>query len=163
MGFPAAFDAAGAQLPSQRIGAARAHRCRDSRLLGHPGEAARGVPQGRIDPRPRQYSDAILLRTAGAALDRQRAGPCQFRPDTAQLACADLGMDQPRPVADHGARLQCADERPDRRRQAARGEPGSGGVPDQGRQIPGKRPQLTRRRRAEPRQALGLYRVTNGL
>ena len=72
----------------------------------------------------RTKSVALLLRPARAFARRRLARACQFRPHRASFPGSDLGMDQPRSAADHGARLQREDEGADRGGQAARSAAG---------------------------------------
>src|SRR5579872_5112613 len=65
-------------------------------------------PDGAADNVP--TPSRLFLRTIGASARRRCARARQSRPDGAEFAGPDMGVDLPRPAADHGARLQRSDE-----------------------------------------------------
>ena len=162
-GISAAADADDARQPSDRARTAGTGRRRNTRLRRDSGQAARGSSQGWLQSDARRQSLAVFLRTAGTAACRRRAPVRQCRPDPARFAVRDLGMDQPRPAADHGARLYQADRGADHRRQSARSPQGCLHVPDQGRQISREHAEFAGSCGRYPRQARGLYGVSRGV
>src|SRR5262249_6291205 len=93
MGVSAAPVAADAQLSPHRTRTAGTRRRRHAGHHGNPGQAARGVPQGRIEPEPHPIAVALLLHAAGAVSFRRCANAHQLRPASTRLAHANLGMD----------------------------------------------------------------------
>ena len=162
-GLSAAIDAAGAQQPFDRTRAAGNLRRRNRRHRSGRGEIARRVPERRGHPQSPRQPVAVFLRAAGTAAGRRRSRARQFRPDTARFAVSRLGMDQPKSVADHDARLRQVDERADRLRQPAGSPGGHRRVPHQGRQIARGHACLAGRRRSGPRQARDLHCFAGGL
>src|SRR5579859_1730033 len=78
LGFSAATDPADAKLPPRRAGKAGAERRRHARLRRYPGQIARRIPQGWLDPKSRRPAVALFLRTARSAPDRRGARAPQF-------------------------------------------------------------------------------------
>jgi hypothetical protein len=137
-----ATDAAVAELSAQRARAPGAVRDRHAGLGRHSGQAARRIPQGRLDAGTRHQSLALFLRAARAAADRRRARARQCRAAVAQHADADLGVDLPRPAADDGTGLHQGDQRPGRRQRSQGSAEDRKCVSDQGRQGPGEHPRI---------------------